>query len=70
MKHSLAKFLSVITAVLVVMLVAVFAVSVKAAFEHQREAVRILSIVTVKRDMLFCQETIRAEGALPGPSSR
>ena len=64
MKHSLAKFLSVITAVLVVMLVAVFAVSVKTAFEHQREAARILSIVTVKRDMLFCQETIRAEGAL------
>jgi hypothetical protein len=63
-KHSLAKFLSVITAVLVVMLLAVFAISVQAAFEHRREAARILSIVTVKRDMLICQEATRMEGAL------
>lgn len=64
MKHSLAKFLSIITAVLVMMLLAVFAVIVKAAFERQHEAARILAIVTVKRDMLICQEAMRAEGAV------
>jgi signal transduction histidine kinase len=60
----LAKFLAVITTLLVVMLVAVFAVLVKSAFERQHEAARILSIVTVKRDMLICQEAMRVEGAL------
>ena len=64
MKHSLAKFLAVITTLLVVMLVAVFAVSVKAAFDRRHEAARILSIVTIKRDMLLCQEAMRMEGAL------
>ena len=64
MKHSLAKFLSVITALLVVMLLAVFATFVKAAFERQREASRIEAIVTVKRDMLLCQEAMRLEGAV------
>jgi signal transduction histidine kinase len=63
-KHSLAKFLAGITALLVVMLVAVFAVSVKAAFDRRHEAARILSIVTVKRDMLLCQEAMRMEGGL------
>ena len=64
MKHSLAKFLSLTTALLVVMLLAVFAIFVKAAFERQREAARIEAIVTVKRDMLLCQEAIRMEGAV------
>jgi signal transduction histidine kinase len=63
-KHSLAKFLLITTTFLVVMLVAVFAVFVKAAFERRYEAARILSIVTVKRDMLICQEAMRMEGAL------
>jgi signal transduction histidine kinase len=63
-KHSLAKFLSVTTALLVVMLLAVFAIFVKAAFKRQREASRIEAIVTVKRDMLLCQEAMRLEGAV------
>ena len=49
---------------LVMMLVSVFAVSVKAAYDHRQEARRILSIVIVKRDMLICQEAMRVEGAL------
>ncbi len=64
MKYSLAKFLSIITALLVLMLVSVFAGLVKAAFDHRHEAQRIMSIVTVKRDMLICQESMRVEGAL------
>lgn len=46
------------------MLVALFAIVVNAAFEHEREASRMLSIVTVKRDMLICQQAMRMEGAL------
>ena len=49
---------------LVVMLVSVFAVSVKAAYDNRTQARRILSIVTVKRDILICQEAMRVEGAL------
>jgi signal transduction histidine kinase len=63
-KHSLVKFLSATTALLVVMLLAVFAVFVKAAFERQQEAARIQDIVTIKRDMLRCQEAMRTEGAV------
>ncbi|HUE65451.1 MAG TPA: ATP-binding protein [Rhizomicrobium sp.] len=64
MRNSLAKFLTIVTALLVVMLIEVFAVSVKAAFDHRHEAQRIMSIVTVKRDMLICEEAMRVEGAL------
>ena len=64
MKHSLAKFLAATTTLLVVMLVAVFAVFVQAAFEREREAVRIRDIVIVKRDMLLCQDAMRVEGAV------
>lgn len=64
MKYSLAKFLSIITALLMLMLISVFAGLVKAAFDHRHEAQRIVSIVTVKRDMLICQEAMRVEGAL------
>jgi signal transduction histidine kinase len=63
-RHSLAKFLSITTAVLVVMLLAVFAVLVNTAFQRQREAARIEAIVTVKRDMLLCQEAMRLEGGV------
>ena len=64
MKYSLAKFLAATTTLLVVMLVAVFAVFVQAAFEREREAVRIRDIVIVKRDMLLCQDAMRVEGAV------
>jgi signal transduction histidine kinase len=63
-KHSLAKFLSVITGLLVVVLVSVFAIFAKTAFDHQRDAARILSIVSVKRDMLSSQEAVRSENAI------
>ena len=63
MKLSLAKFLSVITGLLVVVLVSVFAIFAKTAFERQQDASRILSIVVVKRDMLSAQEAIRSEDA-------
>jgi len=42
-KHSLAKFLAATTTLLVVMLVAVFAVFVQAAFEREREAIHFRS---------------------------
>ena len=64
MKHSLAKFLAATTTLLVVMLVAVFAVFVQTAFERAREAARIRDIVTVKRDMLLCQDAMRTEGSV------
>ena len=63
MKQSLAKILSVITGLLVVVLISVFAIFARTAFEHQRDAAHILSIVTVKRDMLLAQEALRVEGA-------
>jgi signal transduction histidine kinase len=63
-KLSLAKLLSVITGLLVVVLVSVFAVFAETAFERQRDAAHVLSIVTVKRDLLQAQEALRVEGAL------
>jgi signal transduction histidine kinase len=63
-KHSLAKLLSLITALLVVVLVSVFAILAKAAYDHQRDAARILSLVSIKRDMLSAQEAMRLEGAI------
>lgn len=64
MKLSLAKLLSVITGLLVVVLIAVFAVFATTAFERQQDAAHILSIVTVKRDLVLAQEAVRQEGAL------
>lgn len=64
MKLSLTKLLSVITGLLVVVLVAVFAILATTAFERQQDAAHILSIVTVKRDLLLAQEAVRQEGAL------
>ena len=46
------------------MLIAVFAVFATAAFERQRDAAHILSIVTVKRDLVQAQEAVRLEGAI------
>jgi len=54
--------LTVITGLLVVVLVAVFAVLATSAFKRQRDADRILSIVIVKRDMLSAQQALRLEG--------
>jgi signal transduction histidine kinase len=53
--------LSAITAVLVVVLVSVFAVSAHSAFQHQREANRILSVVHTARDVLSSKEVVRVD---------
>ncbi|MBA2588401.1 MAG: HAMP domain-containing histidine kinase [Alphaproteobacteria bacterium] len=58
----MSRILTVITGLLVVVLVSVFAIFANAAFERQRDADRILSIVTVKRDMLSAQQALRVEG--------
>jgi signal transduction histidine kinase len=63
-KLSLAKLLSVITGLLVVVLIAVFAFLATTAFERQQDAAHILSIVTIKRDLVLAQEAVRLEGAL------
>jgi len=63
-KLSLAKLLSVITGFLVVVLIAVFAILATTAFQRQRDAAHILSMVTIKRDLLMTQEAVRVEGAL------
>jgi signal transduction histidine kinase len=53
--------LTVITAVLVVMLVSVFAISADGAFQRQREANRILSIVHTARHILSSKEVVRVD---------
>jgi signal transduction histidine kinase len=63
-KHSLSRLLALITSLLVVVLVSVFAIFAKTAFNHQSDAARILSIVTVKRDMLSSQQILRLEGGI------
>jgi type II secretory pathway pseudopilin PulG len=64
LKLDLAKLLAVITGLLVVMLIAVFATLATAAFERQRDAAQIRAIVTVKRDLVQAQEAVRIEGAV------
>ena len=64
MRLSLAKLLSIITGLLVVVLIAVFAIFATTAFERQRDAAHVLSIVTVKRDLVLAQEAVRIEGAV------
>jgi signal transduction histidine kinase len=61
---SLAKLLSAITALLVMLLVSVFAVAANNAWQRKIEASRILSALIVKSDMLTSQETLRLEGAI------
>ncbi len=64
MQQSLSKTLTFITGLLVVVLVSVFAVLATSAFERQRDADRILAIVTVKRDMQSSQQALRTEAAM------
>ena len=59
---SVRTLLSVITGVLVVMLVSVFAMSANDAFNRKREAAHTLSIVNITRNMLSAKESIRIEG--------
>lgn len=66
MKNSLSirTLLSVITGVLVVMLVSVFAMSANDAFNRKRDAAHTLSIVNITRNMLSAKENIRIEGGV------
>ena len=64
MKLGLAKLLSFITGLLVVVLVAVFANFATTAFERQRDAAHIRAIVAVKRALVQAQEAVRVEGAI------
>ena len=59
---SVRTLLSVITGVLVVMLVSVFAMSANDAFDRKREAAHTLSVVNITRNMLSAKESIRIEG--------
>jgi signal transduction histidine kinase len=60
----LAKLLAVITGLLVIVLVSVFAIFARTAFERQQDAARTLALVSIKRDMLSAQEAMRLEGAV------
>ena len=62
--QSVSLLLSSITAILVVMLVSIFAVSAKSALDRQREARHILSVVSIMRNMLSFKENIRVEGGV------
>jgi signal transduction histidine kinase len=53
--------LSAITALLVIMLVYVFATSATVAFQAKQDANRVLQIVQLTRDVLFLKETVRSE---------
>ena len=64
MQQSLSKTLTIITGLLVVVLISVFAVLATRAFERQRDADRILAIVTVKRDMQSSQQAMRTEAGM------
>jgi signal transduction histidine kinase len=62
--YSLSRLLMAITALLVVVLLSVFAAIANATYQRQVEAARILAAVTVKRDMLGAQQALRIEGAV------
>jgi hypothetical protein len=71
---SIGTLLTAITSLLVLMLVSVFAISAIGAFNRQREAVHILSVVNITRNTLSTKEDIRIEGgvahaALAAPES-
>ena len=64
MQQSLSKTLPVITGLLVLVLISVFAVLATKAFERLRDANHILAIVTVKRDMQSSQQAMRIEAGM------
>jgi signal transduction histidine kinase len=74
---SIGILLSAITGLLVVMLVSVFAIFAKDAFDRRQEATHVLSVVNIARDMLLSKESLRFERgviatalAAPKPASR
>jgi signal transduction histidine kinase/DNA-binding response OmpR family regulator/HPt (histidine-containing phosphotransfer) domain-containing protein len=58
---SISTLLSAITGLLVIVLVSVFAILAKTAFDRQQEAGQILSVTEITRDMLSAKEMLRAE---------
>jgi len=62
--RSISLLLAVITAMLVVLLVLVFAVSANTAYERQAEARKILAAIELTRDILATKENVREEQAL------
>ncbi len=59
---SISTLLSVITGLLVIMLVSIFAISATGAYNRKREAAHILSVVNITRSTLAAKENIRIEG--------
>ena len=59
--HSIDTLLSAITGVLVVMLVSVFALSTKEAYERKLEADRLLAAVHIEQAILVAKQHIRSE---------
>jgi len=59
--QSISTLLSAITAVLVFVLVTGFVISAHNAFQRQREAKRILSVVHTTRDILSSKEVVRVD---------
>ena len=58
---SISTLLSAITGLLVVVLVSVFAIVAKTAFDRQREVSHILSVADITRSMLTSKESLRAD---------
>jgi signal transduction histidine kinase len=58
--------LSGMTGLMVVMLVSVFAILAKDAFDRQQEATHVQAVVGVTRDMLFSKEALRVEQGIVG----
>lgn len=61
---SIGTLLSATTGLVVLMLVAIFALAAIAAFERQRSAGHILSVVSITRSTLSAKENIRIEGGV------
>ena len=62
--HSIGTLLSAITGVLVVMLVSVFALSTKEAYERKQEADRLLAAVQIEQAILAAKQHIRSEWSI------
>ena len=67
---SIRTLLSVITGLLVVLLVSIFAYSANEAFGKKQVAARMLSIVNLMRTTLAAKENIRIEGGVAHAASR
>jgi signal transduction histidine kinase len=62
--RSIGLLLSAITAMLVILLVSVFAVSANTAYVRHSDAKRVLATIDLTRDILAAKENVRAEQAL------